>query len=30
VLQGALLVGMLAIVTDLAFEKLARRLAWKR
>ena len=30
VLQGALLVGMLAIVTDLAFEKLARRMAWQR
>ena len=29
VLQGAVLVGMLAIVTDLAFEKLARRMAWQ-
>lgn len=28
VLQGALLVGMLAVVTDLAFERLARRVAW--
>ena len=30
VLQGALLVGMLAVVTDMGFERLARRLAWKR
>ncbi len=28
VLQGALLVGMLAIVVDMAFERLARRVAW--
>ena len=30
VLQGALLVGMLAVVTDMGFERLAKRLAWKR
>ena len=30
VLQGALLVGMLAVVTDMGFERLARRVAWKR
>ena len=30
VLQGALLVGMLAVVTDMAFEKLARWVAWQR
>ena len=30
VLQGALLVGMLALVVDQAFEKLARRVAWQR
>jgi osmoprotectant transport system permease protein len=30
VLQGALLVGMLAVTTDLAFEALARRLDWQR
>ena len=30
VLQGALLVGMLAVVTDMGFERLARLLAWKR
>jgi osmoprotectant transport system permease protein len=30
VLQGAVLVGMLAVVTDLAFEQLARTLAWRR
>ncbi len=30
VLQGALLVGMLAVVVDLAFDKLARRVAWQR
>ncbi len=29
VLQGAVLVGMLAIVIDLAFERLARRVAWQ-
>ncbi len=29
VLQGALLVGMLAIVTDMAFERMARRVAWR-
>ncbi|WP_309678359.1 ABC transporter permease [Polaromonas sp.] len=29
VLQGALLVGMLAVVTDLAFERLARLAAWQ-
>ena len=29
VLQGALLVGLLAVVTDLAFEHLARRVAWQ-
>ena len=28
VLQGALLVGMLAVVTDMAFERLARLVAW--
>ena len=30
VLQGALLVGMLALVTDLLFERLAARMAWQR
>jgi osmoprotectant transport system permease protein len=30
VLQGAMLVGLLAIVVDLAFERLARRVAWRR
>jgi osmoprotectant transport system permease protein len=30
VLQGAVLVGMLAVVTDLAFDRLAARAAWKR
>lgn len=30
VLQGALLVGMLAVVVDMAFERLARRVAWRR
>ena len=30
VLQGALLVGMLAVVTDMAFERLALRVEWKR
>lgn len=30
VLQGALLVGMLAVVTDMGFERLARRVAWRR
>lgn len=29
VLQGALLVGLLAVVADLAFEHLARRVAWQ-
>jgi osmoprotectant transport system permease protein len=29
VLQGALLVGLLAIVADMAFERLARRVAWR-
>ena len=29
VLQGAVLVGMLAIVVDMAFERLARRVAWR-
>lgn len=29
VLQGALLVGLLAIVTDMAFERLARRMPWQ-
>lgn len=28
VLQGAALVGMLAVVTDMGFERLSRRLAW--
>jgi osmoprotectant transport system permease protein len=28
VLQGAVLVGMLAIVVDMAFERLSRRIAW--
>jgi osmoprotectant transport system permease protein len=30
VLQGALLVGMLAVVADMAFERLSRLAAWKR
>ena len=30
IIVGALLVGMLAVVTDMGFERLARRLAWKR
>lgn len=30
VIQGAVLVGMLAVVTDMAFERLAARLNWKR
>ena len=30
VLQGAALVGMLAVVTDLAFEQLSQRVNWKR
>ena len=30
VLQGALLVGMLAVVVDLGFDKLARAVAWQR
>ena len=29
VLQGAVLVGMLAIVVDMAFERLAQRVAWR-
>ncbi len=29
VLQGAVLVGLLAVAADLAFEKLARRVAWR-
>lgn len=29
VLQGALLVGMLAIVVDMAFERIAQRVAWQ-
>ena len=30
VLQGAVLVGMLAVVTDMAFERLAGLVEWKR
>ena len=30
VLQGAVLVGLLAVVTDMAFERLAARVAWQR
>ena len=30
VLQGALLVGMLAVVADMGFERLARHVAWRR
>jgi osmoprotectant transport system permease protein len=30
VLQGAVLVGMLAVVTDMAFERLAALVDWKR
>ena len=30
VLQGALLVGMLAVVADMGFERLAKRVAWRR
>jgi osmoprotectant transport system permease protein len=30
VLQGAVLVGLLAVVTDMAFERLAARVDWKR
>ncbi len=30
VLQGALLVGLLAAVTDMAFERVAQRVAWQR
>lgn len=30
VLQGAVLVGMLAVVTDMAFERLSQRVDWKR
>jgi osmoprotectant transport system permease protein len=30
VLQGAVLVGLLAVVTDMAFERLSRRVSWKR
>ena len=29
VLQGAILVGLLAVATDMAFERLARRVAWQ-
>ena len=29
ILQGALLVGLLAVVSDMAFERLARRVAWR-
>ena len=29
ILQGALLVGLLAVVTDMAFERVARRVAWR-
>jgi osmoprotectant transport system permease protein len=28
ILQGAVLVGLLAVVTDMAFERLAKRVAW--
>jgi osmoprotectant transport system permease protein len=28
VLQGAIVVGMLAVVVDMGFERLARRVAW--
>jgi osmoprotectant transport system permease protein len=28
VLQGALLVGLLAVVTDMAFERLALKVTW--
>ena len=30
VLQGAVLVGLLAVVTDMAFERLSQRVDWKR
>jgi osmoprotectant transport system permease protein len=30
VLQGAMLVALLAVAVDMAFEKLARRVAWER
>ena len=30
VLQGAVLVGMLAVVTDMAFERLSQKVDWKR
>jgi osmoprotectant transport system permease protein len=30
VLQGAVLVGLLAVVTDMAFERLSRRVSWQR
>jgi osmoprotectant transport system permease protein len=30
VLQGAVLVGMLAVVTDMAFDRLSRLASWKR
>ncbi len=29
VLQGAVLVGLLAVATDMAFERLARQVAWQ-
>ena len=29
ILQGALLVGLLAVVTDMAFERVARQVAWR-
>jgi len=28
ILQGAVLLGLLAVVTDMAFERVARRVAW--
>jgi hypothetical protein len=28
IMQGAVLVGLLAVVTDMAFERLAKRVAW--
>ena len=30
VLQGAVLVGMLAVVADMVFERLSQRVDWKR
>jgi osmoprotectant transport system permease protein len=29
IVQGALVVGLLAVVTDMAFERVARRVAWR-